>query len=53
MSLRKSIDAKCKECIYCPLQRGTWRQQVEACTSVSCPLHSVRPKPIKTSMEAS
>jgi hypothetical protein len=45
-SLRKAIDAKCKECIYDPCQNGTWRQQVEACTSPSCPLFSVRPLPI-------
>jgi len=44
MSLRAAINAKCKECIYDPIAgRGTWRQQVEACTSYACPLYPVRP----------
>lgn len=46
MSLRKAIDEKCKECIYDPHGgNGSWRQQVAACTSESCPLYSVRPMP--------
>lgn len=46
MSLRKAINAKCRECIYCPDSgNGTWRQQVAACTSTGCPLYPVRPKP--------
>jgi len=45
MSLRQAINNKCRECIYCPLTgAGSWRQQVENCTSVSRPLFSVRPK---------
>ena len=49
MSLRKAINAKCKECIYDKLGEGTWRQQVEKCSSPSCPLYPVRPKskPVK------
>jgi hypothetical protein len=44
MSLRAAINAKCKECIYDPVGgRGTWRQQVEACTAPGCPLYAVRP----------
>jgi hypothetical protein len=44
--LRGKIDAKCVECIYDPIAgKGTWRQQVLACTAVSCPLHDVRTKP--------
>lgn len=44
MSLRAAINAKCRECIYDPLSgKGTWRQQVEACTSYGCPLYPVRP----------
>lgn len=38
------INAKCIDCIYdgvCGV--GTWRQQVEACTSLNCPLYPVRP----------
>ena len=42
--LRGKIDAKCMECIYDPMPgNGTWRQQVEECTSYACPLYSVRP----------
>ncbi len=41
---RGKINAKCIECIYDPLGPGNWRQQVEGCTSISCPLHPVRPK---------
>jgi hypothetical protein len=44
VSLRKAIDAKCRECIYDPIGGGgTWRQQVHACTSYRCPLYPVRP----------
>jgi hypothetical protein len=44
MSLRKAINDKCIECIYDPIGGpGTWRQQVEECTSKSCPLFPVRP----------
>lgn len=47
-SLRSAINAKCRECIYCPLTgTGSWRLQVENCTSISCPLYSVRPKSIR------
>lgn len=43
-SLRAAIDAKCKECIFDPVEDGTWRQQVEACLARACPLYPVRPK---------
>jgi hypothetical protein len=55
MSLRKAINAKCKECIYDPAPgNGTWRQQVEACTSPKCPLYPIRPttSPKKVSFQA-
>lgn len=42
-SLKKCIEEYCKECIYDDLVPGTWRDQVEACTSVKCPLYEVRP----------
>ena len=42
-SLRKAIDAMCKDTTYDELDKGTWRQQVAACTITICPLHSVRP----------
>ena len=48
MSYKSAVVAKCKECIYDPKSgAGTWRQQVEACTSYSCPLFDYRPKSIK------
>lgn len=44
-SLRDHIDRMCKHCIYDPGKgNGTWRQQVEACTSPNCPLYEVRPR---------
>jgi hypothetical protein len=43
-SLRKAIDGKCRGCSYDPLDRGTWRQQVDACAATRCPLHAVRPR---------
>ena len=45
MSYKTAVVAKCKECIYDPISgAGTWRQQVEACTSHNCPLFDYRPK---------
>lgn len=44
-SLRAAINAKCRDCIYDPKSGlGTWRQQVEACTCLDCPLYPVRPR---------
>ena len=44
VSLRGSINAYCRSCIYDPKSGlGTWRQQVEACTVTDCPLYAVRP----------
>ena len=43
-SMRRAINAKCKECIYDPIGGdGTWRAQVEACTVTGCPLYPLRP----------
>ncbi len=42
---KSKVRAFCCHCIYDPYQRGTWLQQVEACTSLDCPLYSVRPLP--------
>jgi hypothetical protein len=41
--LRGKINAKCCECIYDPYQAGTWRKQVQECTSPACPLYPIRP----------
>ena len=43
ISLRKAIDGKCKDCTYDTADKGSWRQQVAACTINSCTLHPVRP----------
>lgn len=44
LSLRKGIDMKCKDCIYDPYSgTGTWREQVESCSSGNCPLYEIRP----------
>lgn len=45
LSLRSAIDDKCKECVYDPLARGAWREQVADCGGVNCRLYSVRPVP--------
>lgn len=41
---RGKLDAKCIDCIYDPLDVGTWRKQVACCTVYRCPLHPVRAK---------
>ena len=42
--LYKKIQQFCKWCIYDDKSGlGTWREQVEGCTSKQCPLYSVRP----------
>lgn len=50
-SLRDSINLKCKDCNYDELDKGTWRQQVESCTSSDCPLFDVRSKSYTLSSE--
>ena len=43
-SRRLAIARMCRECIYDSSPgNGTWREQVEACTSPKCPLYIVRP----------
>jgi hypothetical protein len=43
-SLRLAVNAQCYDCIYDESDAGTWRQQVEACPSINCPLYCQRPK---------
>jgi len=43
MSLRRAINAKCRECIVDPEDRGSPSQQIAACICTDCPLHPVRP----------
>ena len=53
LSLRSAIDAMCKSCIYDPGSgNGGWREQVAGCSSSNCPLHCVRPLPIKATKPA-
>lgn len=52
-SLRAAINAMCRQCIYDPNGSGTWRQQVEACTSPNCPLYPVRPVQMRKENEGS
>lgn len=40
---RQRVNDKCKDCTYDEFAPGTWRKQVENCTSVDCALHGVRP----------
>lgn len=42
-SLRQAINQFCRECLYDPSERGTWRAQVHECTAKACPLYQVRP----------
>lgn len=45
MSLRKSINDMCAECIYDKHSKGGKLQQIAECTATSCPLFNVRPLP--------
>ena len=40
---KQAVYNMCKTCIYDPLQKGSWLQQVRNCTSSTCPLFGVRP----------
>lgn len=39
----QAINEKCRDCICDTLDKGTWREQVEACPDTACPLYSFRP----------
>ena len=43
MRLRNPINAKCRDCIYDPLDKGSAAQQISCCIFHDCPLHAVRP----------
>lgn len=45
ISRAAAIAAKCKDCIFDPFARGTWREQTAACENGGCALHFVRPVP--------
>ena len=40
---QKAIDAKCKDCSYDSLAKGSWRYQIENCCCTDCPLYHFRP----------
>ena len=42
-SLRRAINAKCRDCIYDDAAPASVAVQVEICTSFACPLWDVRP----------
>lgn len=46
LSLRGAIDRHCKNCLYDPGSRGlgSWREQIDGCTSTNCALWPVRPR---------
>jgi len=45
MSLRKAINANCRDCIHDPKAPGTWREQVAQCSVIRCALWPIRPAP--------
>ena len=47
-SLKKCIEAKCKDCTYDHAIAGSWRSQVEDCRVFSCALWEVRPITMET-----
>jgi hypothetical protein len=42
-SMRRAINATCRDCIHDPADAGSWARQVEACSSHDCPLWPLRP----------
>ena len=44
MTRQQAINAKCKDCIYDDMVKGTWRMQVEQCELTACALYPYRPK---------
>jgi len=44
MGMRSAINEMCRGCVYDKHASGNWRQQVEACGIVKCPLYEYRPK---------
>ena len=47
-SLKKCISQHCKNCTYDKESPGTWREQVEACSVLTCALWEVRPLSMTT-----
>ena len=51
-SLKKCVEQHCKNCTYDSTQPGSWRQQTENCTVVSCALWPVRPVTMESLLAA-
>ena len=43
LTRQQAIDANCKDCNYDDLDVGTWRDQIERCSSPQCPFYEYRP----------
>lgn len=48
LTIRQAINKNCKECTYDPKDKGTWVEQIEACTITSCAFHEHRKLTSKT-----
>lgn len=51
MTRQEAIKAKCIDCIYDPLDKGTNLAQIERCTMLDCPLYPYRPIPKSSKTE--
>jgi len=49
--MRAAINAHCRDCLYDSAERGTWRQQVEACSITGCALWPFRPRAARPRQE--
>ncbi len=47
-SLKKAVEAKCRDCTYDQAAPGTWRDQVQSCRVTKCALWPVRPMTVAT-----
>ena len=43
VSVRKAVNAKCKDCSWDPAAPGTWKVQIQCCPCIECPLWPIRP----------
>jgi hypothetical protein len=48
MSRTKALNEMCKTCTYDKAMPGTWREQVENCSSQHCPIWQHRPMTVAT-----
>jgi hypothetical protein len=48
LSPQQAIFQHCKGCTYDPHEKGTWVEQVDACTITQCELYEHRKKTLKT-----